>query len=154
VIPGKFYQIGRCAKIGIPVMFAHIVISAASMFGAINLTIITYHPMAIVAFTSCGAIFFNGLDAILGDNILESTSKTIGWTLNLPIKGVEVLLNRLVLFPITFVTGFPLLLNANAEQNSGPGISITTAKEIYVHAHKKYGKKFILWIAKKLNITL
>jgi len=67
------------------------------------------------------------------------------------MKGVEVVLNRLVLFPLRSVTGFPLLLNATAEQNSGPGISITTTKEIYGHAHKKYGKKFILWIAKKLN---
>jgi hypothetical protein len=81
------------------------------------MTIITSHPMAVVAFTSCGAIFFNGLGAILGDNRLGSTRKTIGWTLNLPMKRIEVLLNRIVLFTITAVTGFPLLLNATAEQN-------------------------------------
>jgi len=46
-------------------MYAHRVISAASMFGASNLTITTSHPMAIVAFTSCGAIFFNGLGAMV-----------------------------------------------------------------------------------------
>lgn len=118
------------------------------------MTIITSHPMAVVAFTSCGAIFFNGLGAILGDNRLGSTRKTIGWTLNLPMKRIEVLLNRIVLFTITAVTGFPLLLNATAEQNSGPGLSIATAKEISGHAHKKYGKRLLLWIAKKLNIKL
>jgi hypothetical protein len=78
------------------------------------LTIVNSHPSqptAVVAFPIGGDLLVNCLGPILRNNCFGSTSKTIGWAINLTIKGVKVLLNRLVLFPISFVTGLSLLLN-------------------------------------------
>lgn len=150
-LAGGVYVMGQWAQTLAPAYYTHQVVSMSSLLGNRGLYILGNRPLLAVAICTSGGLFFNGLGVVLGNNTAGNCCKTIGWALNRPMKGVEIVLNNLVCAPITAVTGLPLIFNYSDVQNEGPGINVTKVKEICQRANRNYGKKAVNWGLKQLH---
>jgi len=155
-LSGKFYKSGYLAQTCLPSMYSVQVIAAAKTVGVSGIGILNSTPIFVIALSTIGAQFFAGVGIIASDNFVGRTCNVISWTLNRPMAGVELVLNNIVLFPITKVTGIPLLLNYTKVLSNGEGVDIRTIRQIAGKAKKKYGVRAFSWIAGKLgfNVTI
>lgn len=138
----------------VPATYLGTAIAAGQSLGVTGLQLLSSQPLLFVAVCSSGALFFNGIGLLAGNNTIGNTSRAIGWGLNRPLAGVEMVLNRIPLKGFTSITGIPAVLNFTKTQAEGIGINAGDALKIAGEAKKKYGVRIVKWICKKLGIPI
>ena len=77
----------------------------------------------MVPATCLSAIFFNYCVGIAGNNSVGFICNHASFVLSRPMRCVEVVLNGIILKPISNLVGVPLLLNDTQEILKGKGIA-------------------------------
>ncbi len=129
-VQGVVYNVGLQAQTILPATYTFKAVTFARTLGMSGIGLLSTNPLLVVSICSTGALFFSGMGLVAGDTLAGQTFNSISWILNRPMAGVEMVVNRLVLSPLTSVTGLPLLLNATKELSNGKGISTTDALRI------------------------
>lgn len=108
------------------------VVSIAKTTGMTGLKAVTNAPCVFIGATYVGGVFFSYLSIIAGHNPIGTFFNTTSYVLTLPMKGTEVVLNGIILGPISRTTGLPLILNATDQVHNGKGILVTDFAQIGV----------------------
>ncbi len=151
---GVIYKFGLYAEVVAPATFLGSAIAAGQTLGVRGLHVLASQPLLFVAVCSSGSLFFNGIGLLAGNNTIGNTSRAIGWGLNRPLAGVEVVLKHIPLKAFTAVTGIPAWLNFTKTQSDGSGISANDALKVAGEAKKRYGVRIGKWICKRLGIPM
>lgn len=123
-IQGKVYKLMNSVQNYVPMGYTSEAVSILKTTGMTGVEIITKAPLTFVGATYIGALFFGYIGSIAGDNSIGLVFNTTSYMLSRPMRGVEIVLNGLILRPISNVIGLPLILNGTQEMLAGKGISI------------------------------
>lgn len=93
---GVLYQLSVTAEIVLPMTYLGRAIAIGQTMGVGGLQLLSSQPLFFVAVCSSGAMFFNGIGLLAGNNTIGNTSRAIGWSLHRPLAGVEMVINRIV----------------------------------------------------------
>jgi hypothetical protein len=99
-------------------------VSILKSTGNTGLGIITGAPLTFVGVTYLGSFVLGYFGSVAGSNIVGSTLNCASYILSRPMKGVEVVVNGLILKPLSRTIGLPLILNGTEQVLHGKGISI------------------------------
>lgn len=105
-------------------------VSTLKLMGETGVQIIQGSPMVFVGATYLGSIFFGYCGAVAGNNTIGLVCNVTSATLAYPMKGVEIVLNNLILTPISNVVGLPLMINGTDTVLQGKGISVQNYLQI------------------------
>lgn len=97
-----------------------------------GLQVITKAPLTFVGATYLGAVFFSYCGSVARNNPVGLVCNSTSFVLALPMRGVEITINGLVLRPISHITGLPLILNGTKEILVGKGLSIQEYTKIRI----------------------
>ena len=129
-LQGKVYNLMRSLQNYTPVAYTFEAVSVLKTTGVTGLQVITAAPLTFVGATYLGGLVCGYFGSVAGNNALGTVFNTSSYLLTRPMRGVEITLNRLILQPLSNVTGFPLILNGTNEILAGKGINITDYAKI------------------------
>jgi hypothetical protein len=127
---GKIYNILKTAQNTIPMIHTTNVLTLAKTTGLSGISIVTAAPLTFVGASYVGSVFFGYCGAVAGNNSVGIVLNTTSFVLSRPMWGLELVLNGLILTPLSNVVGLPLMLNATAEITAGMGIRLKEYKKI------------------------
>ena len=123
-IQGKIYKIMKSAQDFIPMTYTSEAVSVLKSTGMTGLHVISRAPLTFVGATYIGALFFGYCGSIAGNNSVGLVFNTTSFVLSRPMRGVEIVLNGLILRPISNLSGLPFILNGTQEMLNGKGLSV------------------------------
>lgn len=123
-LQGKFYTIMRTAQNSLPMHYTCEAALILKTTGITGIQIITKAPLTFVGATYVGAIFFSYFGSVAGNSSLGIVLDYTSFALSRPMRGVEIVLNGLILEPLSNVVGLPLILNGTQELLDGKGILV------------------------------
>lgn len=129
-IQGSVYNIMRGVQNYASMTYMTRAVTTAKTLGLTGTQIINSAPLTFVGATYVGSIFFAYMGTIAGNNTVGLVCNSTSYVLSRPMRGVEVVLNGLILRPISNVVGLPLILNGTSEITSGVGIKLTEYSKI------------------------
>ena len=129
-IQGKVYNFMRHAQNSIPMVYTSQAVAIMRTTGLTGVQVIIQAPLTFVGATYVGAQFFSYCGGIAGNNTVGLILNSTGYALSCPMKGVEIVLNGLLLRPLSHVVGVPFMLNGTKEIVSGVGIPVKEYSEI------------------------
>ena len=131
-IQGAVYTIMLNVQNFAPIKAVSSAISSFKTTGLTGTQIVTKAPMTFVGGTYLGAMFFIYMGGVTGNTPLSRLCNATGYVLALPMKGVEVTLNNIILRPISHVIGLPLVLNGTQELLHGNGLSLEESTKLAI----------------------
>ena len=123
-IQGKFYNIMRAAQNYVPIVYTSEAVSVLKTTGMTGRQVVASAPLTFVGAAYIGALFFSYCGSVAGNNPAGSIFNFTSFALSLPMRGVEITLNGLILRPISNLVGIPLILNGTQEMLVGKGLSL------------------------------
>ena len=129
-IQGSVYRTMQGLQNYIPMASLTKAVSSLRTTGVTGLGIITNAPLTFVGTTYIGAMFFAYCGGVAGNNSIGAICNGTSYVLSRPMKGVEVVVNGLVLNPVSGVVGLPMMLNGTDEMTSGMGISVRNYSKV------------------------
>ena len=123
-IQGKVYNTMRSLQNYIPMIYTSQAVATIKTVGITGVQVITHAPLTFVGATYVGAVFFSYCGGIAGNNTVGLILNSTSYVLSRPMKGVEIVLNGLILRPLSHGLGVPLVLNGTQEMIAGTGISV------------------------------
>lgn len=124
-IQAKVYHVMRNLQTYAPLASMSQAVTTAKTIGLTGTKVITQAPLTFVGATYIGSIFFAYAGTVAGNNTVGLVCNTTSYVLSRPMRGVEMVLNGLILTPISNTVGLPLMLNGTSELTSGFGIKLT-----------------------------
>ena len=121
---GKIFNMMRYAQNTVPMVYTADAVSVLKTTGMTGIQIVKKGPLTFVGATYIGALFFSYCGSIVGNNPVGSILNFTSYTLSLPMQGVEITVNGLILRPISNFVGLPLILNGTQEMRIGKGMSL------------------------------
>lgn len=131
-IQGRVYNIMRGVQNYAPMTYMTQAVTTAKTLGLTGTQIITNAPLTFVGANYVGSIFFAYMGTIAGNNTVGLVCNSTSYVLSRPMRGVEIVLNGLILRPVSNVIGLPLILNGTSEITSGIGMKLTEYSKIAV----------------------
>jgi hypothetical protein len=131
-IQGKIFRLMQNAQNVIPMMYTSQAVTTLKTTGLTGVQIINQAPLTFVGATYIGALFFGYCGSIAGNNTLGFVLNSTSYLLSRPMRGLEIVLNGLVLRPVSHIVGMPFILNGTQEMISGKGLSIAEYGKIAV----------------------
>lgn len=123
-VQGRVYQLVQSTQNWVPMAYTTEAVSVMKTAGITGLQVIVQAPLTFVGATYIGALFFGYCGGVAGNNpvglILNSTS----FVLSRPMRGVEIVLNGLILRPISNQIGLPIILNGTQQILKGKGLPL------------------------------
>lgn len=121
-------------------------------------SLVSLYPMILVSVPTVGGLFFMSLSRITTSiPIMSQTSEALGNVCLLPLKGTEVVLNNLLIRPISEkLLGTPVMVNFTSTLSNGPGFVMEKYPDFlnYLKVNKqKVGTKLIQGIQKLFGST-
>lgn len=123
-IQGFFYNVMQSTQNSLPAYYTSKAVTIAKTTGLTGVQIITRAPLTFVGATYLGAVVFSYCGSVAGNNTVGLIFNSTSYVLSRPMRGVEVVLNGLILRPVSNIIGIPLILNSTQEILSGKGIPI------------------------------
>ena len=127
-------------------------VTMAKAGGVTGVSLIQVQPLLVVALPTVGAIFFYGTGAVLGNNFGGRLCNSIGYTLSLPMRGIEAVYNVYAAPFINTTLGLPTILNVTSQLQQGPGLNMTQALKFIDQQNKTSliirGKNFLINLLK------
>jgi len=124
-IQGKVYNLMRGIQTYTPLASMTQAVTTAKTLGLTGTKIVTSAPLTCVGATYIGSIFFAYVGTVAGNNTFGVVCNTTSYVLSRPMRGVEMVLNGLILTPISNTIGLPLILNGTSELTAGMGIHVS-----------------------------
>ena len=131
-LQGSIYRAIQSFQNSAPMMYTAQSVSTFNLTGLCGLKIIKYHPLTFVGATYVGAVFFGYLGCIAGNGLVGTACKSASFVLSRPMRGIEVVANKLMLVPLSNLVGVPLILNGTQELLKGKGIPLKRYAKISV----------------------
>lgn len=131
-IQGKVYNAMRTGQDYLSMATSTKAVVALKTAGYTGLDIITkgQGPLVFVGITYLGSVVAGYAGSVAGDNAVGLLFNGTSWVLSRPMRGTEVILNGLILGPISRATGFPVILNGTQELLNGKGIEVKDYNKI------------------------
>lgn len=131
-VQGKVYNAMRTCQNYLSMATSTNAVTALKTGGHTGLKIITkgQGPLVFVSITYLGSVVAGYAGSVAGDNAVGLVFNGTSWVLSRPMRGVEVVLNGLVLGPISRTIGLPMVLNGTQELLNGKGLEIRDYNKI------------------------
>lgn len=153
-IQGKTYQMMQYIQHYIPMKYTAEAVSILKTTGTTGLTIVTRAPLTFVGATYIGSLFFGYCGSIAGPNVIGSAFDFTSFVLSRPMRTVEVVVNGLVLRPISNFIGLPLILNGTQEVLRGKGIPIQEWTKIGSSFQRVANSRFFQKVQKVYRVLM
>lgn len=148
-IQGATYKIMKNLQNYLPISTTVEAVSFLKTTGMSGLSIVSNAPLVFVSATYIGSIFFGYAGSVAGENAIGVLFNGTSFLLSRPMRGVEVILNGLILTPLSNTLGLPLILNGTQEILSGKGVSMTEYTKIAL-AFERISNSTIVKKAKRI----
>lgn len=129
-LQGTVYKIVQSVQNYAPMAYTSEAVSLIKTTGMTGLDIISGAPLTFVGATYIGAVFFSYCGNVIGNNPVGVICNSASFMLSRPMRGVEMVLNGLILRPISNQIGLPLVLNGTQEILAGKGLSVQDYSKI------------------------
>lgn len=131
-IQGKVYNAMRAGQDYLSMTTSTKAVVALKTTGYKGLDIISkgQGPLVFIGITYLGSVVTGYAGSVAGDNSVGLFFNGTSWLLSRPMRGTEVILNGLILGPISRVTGLPVILNGTQELLNGKGIEVKDYNKI------------------------
>ena len=131
-VQGKLYNAMRTCQNYLAMVTSTNAVTALKTGGHTGLKIITQGsgPLVFVSITYLGSVVTGYAGSVAGDNFAGLVFNGTSWVLSRPMRGVEIVLNGIVLRPISHLTGLPVVLNGTQELLNGKGLDIRDYNKI------------------------
>lgn len=151
-LQGKVYNGMRYAQNVISAVYVTETISAARIAGVTGFQLVQSSPLTAVGASYLGSVFFGYCACAAGDNFLGSAFNASSYLLSRPMWAVETTLNGLVLKPLSYFTGVPLLLNGTQALFDGKGLTVKEYAKIAMSFERVSNSTFIKKLKKIYTI--
>lgn len=131
-LQGTVYNAMRSAQNYIPVVSTTNALSIIKTTGMTGIKIVTEAPLTTISALYMGSMVCAYFGSVAGNNPVGVVLNGSAWILSRPMRGVEVVLNGLILQPISNVIGLPLILNGTQEILNGQGMKIEDYAKISI----------------------
>lgn len=121
-VQGYVYNTMRSIQNYTPMFYATEALTTFKTVGITGGKIISAYPLTFVGVTYMGSIVLGYFGAIAGDNAFGVIFNYSSFVLSRPMRGVEIVLNGIILQPLSNVIGMPLMLNGTQEILHGQGM--------------------------------
>lgn len=142
-IQGRVYKTMKGLQNYIPFSYTIESVSLLKTTGITGLKIISNAPLTFVGVTYVGAAFFGYVGSVAGDNMLGVGLNATSYLLSRPMRGLEIVVNGLILGPISNTIGLPLILNGTQEILAGKGLSFQESVKIGLAFERMCNSKLV-----------
>lgn len=142
-IQGFVYRSMQSVQNSVPLIYTSEAVSILKTIGLTGVEIIRSAPLTFVAATYIGALFFGYCGSVAGNNPVGLVLNSTSFVLSRPMRGVEIVLNGLILGPISNVTGLPVILNGTQQMLAGKGLSIQKYTKVGIAFERIINSKIV-----------
>ncbi len=148
-LQGQIYKLMQSTQNFVPMAYTSEAVSLLKTTGVTGFQVISKAPLTFVGATYIGALFCGYCGSVSGNNPLGVVFNSTSFLLSRPMRGVEIVLNGLILRPISNLVGLPLILNGTQEMLGGKGLSIQEYTKIGI-AFERISNSTIVQKVKKI----